>query len=148
MARIKSIDLMQLGSDDPLWDTLLSMTLNVSSYYTHAARHMLKRLRRQIAENERPKKLNGKPERRLFSQAEAVLLVENGEVMAHNIIMKERRHFHRILHAFTKHKFRKLGCQKRLLKYTSKKYHSLYFWTNNKARERTFAYYKGTRMLD
>lgn len=148
MARIKSIDLMKLDPEDQLWDSLIKMTLDVSPYYTYAARHMLRRLRRQLVWQNRPKKNKEKPYKNDFSQAEAVLLTENGEIMAHNLVLKERRGFHRILHAFTKNKFRKLGCQKRLLKYTSRKYHSLYFWTNTKARERTFAYYNGVRAKD
>lgn len=139
---------MKLDPKDPLWDSLMKMTLNSSYYYTYSARQMLRRLRRQLSSNFSGKKDKNKSCHNDFSQAEAILLMENGEIMAHNLVMKERREFYRILHAFTKYKFRRLGCQKRLLKYTSKKYHSLYFWTNNKARERTFAYYKGNRATE
>ncbi len=148
MARIKTIDLMKLSSGDPLWEILIKMTLESSPYYKHAARHMLRRLRREIAAQERAKKNGTQVAKNPFSHADAILLMENGEIMAHNLVLKERRDFQRILHAFTKNKYRKMGLQKRLLKYTSKRYPALYFWTNTKAREKTFAYYRGTRMLD
>lgn len=131
---------MKLDPKDPLWDTLIKMTMDSSPYYTHAARTMLKKLRHQ-----KRRKTDKQTD---FSHAKAILLMNGSEVMAHNLIMKYRHEYHRILHAYTKNKYRKIGCQKRLLKYTSKKYNSLYFWTNNKAREKTFAYYRGTRTMD
>lgn len=140
MARIKKMDLMKLPHENPLWREIIKMTIPKSPYYTEAACNMLRRLRREIAGRHAGQKR--------FSKAIAILLAEDGEIMAHNIIMKDDRFPHMILYAFTKRAYRKMGCQKRLLKYTSKRYRSLYFWTDNKARERTFSYYKGHKAKD
>jgi len=116
------------------------MTMPQTRYYTEAACNMLRRLRREVA--------GYRFKRKRFSRAVAILLVEKGEVLAHNMVLKDVNMPYMYLHAYTKKEHRQKGYQKRLLKYTSQHYRALYFWTDNKARTRTFAYYTGHRRVD